>query len=327
MTVLEITCDESGYEGEKLIGTTTTVFAHASVHLSVDAAGIAMRELRRRIQSPATQYKAIHLLRERHRPVLAWVLGPTGPLLGNAHVFLLDKAFHLVGKVLDLLVGDGIANAGTLYRDGRRAFGPERWEEFLVAANDLMRVKERLDPRTSVDAFFDVIGGLRLGGAPARLDELLELLGRARSRAEAFRARLLDEPGMISTLDPLIPAIVRAVAHWGAGGDPVAIAHDRQRTLSPERIAQLKQLVGTPNPGPLGHAAGTRLASLSLVAAESDLRVQLADIVAGTVRKIASDELAGHGDPELIALLRPYVDAHSVWGDDRSWSLLAPAPR
>ena len=30
---LEITCDESGYEGEKLIGTTTDVFAHAGVRL------------------------------------------------------------------------------------------------------------------------------------------------------------------------------------------------------------------------------------------------------------------------------------------------------
>ena len=29
----EITCDESGYEGEKLVDTTTQVFAHSSVFL------------------------------------------------------------------------------------------------------------------------------------------------------------------------------------------------------------------------------------------------------------------------------------------------------
>ena len=30
---IEIACDESGYEGEKLIGSTTAVFAHGSVRL------------------------------------------------------------------------------------------------------------------------------------------------------------------------------------------------------------------------------------------------------------------------------------------------------
>ena len=36
---LEIVCDESGYEGEKLIDTTTDLFAHAGVR--VGAGGIA----------------------------------------------------------------------------------------------------------------------------------------------------------------------------------------------------------------------------------------------------------------------------------------------
>lgn len=36
--VLEIACDESGSEGEKLIGGETDVFAHASVRLDVQTA-------------------------------------------------------------------------------------------------------------------------------------------------------------------------------------------------------------------------------------------------------------------------------------------------
>jgi hypothetical protein len=35
---MEITCDESGYEGEKLVDTTTAVFAHAGVRISPAAA-------------------------------------------------------------------------------------------------------------------------------------------------------------------------------------------------------------------------------------------------------------------------------------------------
>jgi len=35
-----IACDESGYEGEKLIGTTTPLFAHGSVLLDPTAAAV-----------------------------------------------------------------------------------------------------------------------------------------------------------------------------------------------------------------------------------------------------------------------------------------------
>jgi len=39
--------------------------------------------------------------------------------------------------------------------------------------------------------------------------------------------------------------------------------------------------------------------------------------------KIASDELNGAGDA-LTALLRSCVDTFSIWGEDRSWSVLRP---
>lgn len=74
---VEIACDESGYEGDKLIGTTTDVFAHASVRLDRAAAAACMRELRERIRSPALEYKAGHVLRGsviglRARPGPRW---------------------------------------------------------------------------------------------------------------------------------------------------------------------------------------------------------------------------------------------------------------
>jgi hypothetical protein len=80
----EIACDESGYEGEKLVGGETDVFAHASVLLAAAEAAGCIAELRRRIRSPAQEYKANHLLREKHRPVLLWLLGADGPIRGRA---------------------------------------------------------------------------------------------------------------------------------------------------------------------------------------------------------------------------------------------------
>ena len=94
------------------------------------------------------------------------------------------------------------------------------------------------------------------------------------------------------------------------------ILHDQQNTLSARRITYLLTLVNASAPG--------RLVGLSLVDSQGDPRVQLADILGGAVRKIASDELNGRGDAELTALLAPFVSPHSIWGDVESWSLLRP---
>ncbi len=75
---LEIACDESGSDGENLTGGNTDVFAHAGVSLPLAEAASAVREIRDRIRSPAEEYKANHLLREKHRAVLEWLLAPEG---------------------------------------------------------------------------------------------------------------------------------------------------------------------------------------------------------------------------------------------------------
>jgi hypothetical protein len=336
--LLEVACDESGYEGENLIGATTEVFAHASVHLPSEAAANCLQEIRERIRSPALEYKSNHLLREKHRSVLEWLLGPLGPIYGKAHVQLTDKAFFVVGRVVDVLVGEVTfaASAGpyrdqqanamavTLYREGPRTFGRDQWEAFLASFNNLMRAKNRRGVATSVDSFFGRVDVLRLASTPGRVNDIMGLLWQGRPHADSFRARLLDDPKVIPALDPLIPAIVRAVAHWGEGGKPVAIVHDEHTALTADRIAQLKELLSKPHPARLGYSPGGRLTSLRLVDSRSDARVQVADFLAGAARKIASDELNGRGDAELTALLRPYVDSFSIWGDDRSWSVLGP---
>lgn len=127
----DIACDESGYEGEKLVGGETDVFAHAGVHLTTGSAAGCAEELRRRIRSPALEYKANHLLRQKHRPVLEWLLSPQAPIHGHAHVHLVDKTFLLVSKIVELLVEEtpdrrADSLAGTLYREGRKA-APTCW--------------------------------------------------------------------------------------------------------------------------------------------------------------------------------------------------------
>ena len=82
---------------------------------------------------------------------------------------------------------------------------------------------------------------------------------------------LLRARGPRGTLDPLFPAILRAVAQWSG---PVSIVHDQQLSLTDGRIRQLKKMA-------------PRLESLTLVDSQYDARVQVADFLAGIARRVA----------------------------------------
>ncbi|ALG09036.1 DUF3800 domain-containing protein [Kibdelosporangium phytohabitans] len=235
----EVACDESGSEGSNLIDGITDVFAHASVLLPAEAAEACVLELRARIRSPALEYKANHLLREKHRTVLLWLLSPDGPMFGHAMVHLTEKTYFVAGKIVELLAPDQELTA--IYHADRSV---------LRTYTDVLRTGHR------------------------------------------------------DQLDLLIPAIVRAVDRWGAG-EPVAIVHDRQNLLTGERISLLRQMLGE------------RLTDVRFVDSRDDARVQVADFLAGVARRIASDELNGRGDWELVDALRPYVDPMSIWGETR----------
>lgn len=288
---LEIACDESGSEGLKLIGGSTDVFAHASVSIDLAAAEACILRVRVDARSPATEVKASVVLRERNRRVLEWLLGPSGPLHGRAHVHLTEKVFHLVTALVDFLAEPGgpvsgaspqrrHALARALYREGPAELGPDRWRDLLETFNDLARVQAR--------------------------DGTTGQAGRA-----------------IPHLDPLFPAISAAVDHWGGTGRPLSIIHDQQVSLTPARV---RETLGSFSPDAHGNGtAGHRVATLRLVDSQADPRVQVADFLAGAARRIASEELNGRGDAVLTALLRPYLDPGSIWGDPPSWARLAPS--
>ncbi|MEV0195866.1 hypothetical protein [Nonomuraea sp. NPDC050691] len=297
---VEIACDESGSEGEKLVGGNTDMFAHASVRMDARAAARCLEAVRERAPSPTTEYKSSILRRAKHRWVVAWLLGPSGPLLGHAHVHLIDKPHFFTVRLADLLTGSPARArhlAAGLRLEGPRVYGAETWTAFLASFNDVMRARNgRIE--FSADAAYDLVESLRPAAPPGGpVAELMDLLLRARPQVEAFGARV---PGAMPALDPLIAAIVETVAHWGRGGVRVRVVHDRQTILTDERIAELRSLA-RPLPG------GDRLDAFRLAPSVSDTRIQVADLLAGAARQIAEADLRGDGDPELTALLRPYT--------------------
>jgi hypothetical protein len=314
--VLEIACDESGSEGEKLVGGTTDAFAHASLNLETDVAAACMDEVRLGCRSPAAECKASVVLRSQNRWVLEWLIAPGGPLDGNGHVHLTEKTFHLVAKIVEVL-GLDPATTGTLYRDGPRGFGPTGWPQLLTSFNDLMRAHVLEDGWAAVNDFYDHVELVRTRATVARTDlgVALDRVAATRPRTAVQLAPLLDRSRGSTVLDPQVPGLVGAVTHWSAGGRPVSIVHDVQATLTPSRMRHVEAACARAD----GRA---RLAGIRFVDSLTDPRVQVADLLAGAVRRIASEALNGRGDAELLALVRPYVDRSSIWGDGPSGAAL-----
>ena len=324
---LEIVCDESGFSGGNLVGGHAPVFVHASVRIDgVTAAGV-IADLRGRMDGgPRGELKAGALLRPRHRDLVHDLIGPDGPLAGTFRVHLVDTVYFALARLADLL-GDGAeAPRGTdspgrdpaarhaalvLRVRGPATYGPERWRQFLTRAADLMRTNSRWTPREPVAPF------------AAALDELLETPGDVadvlrpmRGRlpaAAAVRAALKADPKLATLLEPVVPALRRAVAMWSTSAGTLSVVHDDQSAVTPERIAAI--------------AAGTGLVEVTLVDSRTDPRVQVADLLAGVARRVAGDQLAGRAQPDddLTALLRPAVDPESTWADAGSWAALSPA--
>jgi len=317
---------------------TTRTFSYASVVVGRAEAEATVAELRERIGSPATEYKATHLLRPRSAPALHWFLSAAGPVAGRSHVVLVDKPLFLVrrfagqlqagyaggtsdGSLIPVLgdkvtspVGE-VADALTVWAP--RLLGEDRWEQCL-------RVMEQLLHDRLV--------------APAELlhDALATLAGadvaRARSAARwvlEFRhdLRAWAAPGQpprlmagVST-NPLYWALVDAVVSWSrARATPVDVLHDRQALLTTGRIALVRRSCGQlPD-------ARHRLGAVDQVDSDRDARVQLADFLAGIVRRLGELRLLGaangawdHARPLLGA-----ADASLVTAADRTTLGLDP---
>ena len=321
---IEIACDESGFSGGNLVGRGhSPVFAHASVRIDLEAAGELVQHLRREIGARGNgEYKSPEILRPRRRPIVLWLLGPSSPIYGSAHVHLTDTRFFVLARLVDVLLGSepvrGIACPGrnphtrpmalVLYRSGEQSYGTAQWQEFLILAANLFRTNNRWLPKTPVQMFYAAIEAMAQTRAAADVQHVMSLLRSTRPIAEAMRTSHLQNPKMTPLMEPSLPALNRTVRYWGSYAHTLSVVHDEQSALTPERIADIATAFAA------GHA-GRQLADVQFVDSRREPRVQLADFVAGIARRLAADELKGPADSEIITLLGPLIDQESVWAE------------
>ncbi|MFG1610366.1 hypothetical protein [Actinoplanes sp. NPDC049265] len=298
---VEIVCDESGFAGGNLVGGHVPVFAHASVRIGHAEAAEVIAGLRRRMDGgPSGELKAGAVLRPRHRDLVRDLLGPDGP---DARVHLIDPVRFTLARLCDLLGGQEVRGtdlpgrgsearraALTLHVQGPKTYGRERWHRFLTAASDLMRTNTRWTPREPLAPFAAALDDLL--STPGEVADVLRPMRDRLPAAAAVRAALKADPKRATLLEPVVPALGRAAAMWMPPGGTLAITHDDQSAITPERIAAI--------------AAGTGLVEVTLVDSRTDPRVQVADLIAGIAR-----HLAGSTGDDLAPMLLPILDPES----------------
>ena len=319
--VLEVACDESGFAGGNLVGAgNSPVFAHASTSLGAHAAADLLHQVHRAIGAKGGEYKSAELMRPRHRAVLHSLLGPSSPIPEASYVHLIDTRFFVLTRLIDVLLGPGLvrgpdspgtdpqlrAMALTLYHSGEQAYGSERWREFLTRGANIVRTNNRWLPKNPIELFYSTLDEMAHQRADGDVAAIIARLRESRPVAERIRNAHLNDRTLSPLMEPLIPAVLRAVEFWGASTASLTLIHDEQSALTPARIAEIAAIFAE-------HHPGHRLTAVRRVDSRNDARIQIADFLAGIARRLAYHRLRGHPDKELMSLLLPLVDVNSTW--------------
>jgi hypothetical protein len=299
--VVEIACDESGFSGTNLLDAATPVFTHASVDLAVEEAVDLIRTLRSGARWSLSEFKSGPFLRGPHAgEALEWLLAA---LTGRAHVYVVDKEYFLVTRIVDLFLVEPSYAAGTrlteanrpaalaLYRAGR-AVG-RGWSVFLGTFVELVRTRWRHEPDRSVmERFFQARNALAAIGLGTEAEGVLA--GLSPSRVWAVLTRLAhDDRSIPPPLEPMLPALAETVLFWSGGQRRVLVIHDEQSALTADRLRRLQQVLtdGAGSSAAGADEAGTAPTTVSLLAglvtvdSRDDPRVQVADLLAGVARR------------------------------------------
>lgn len=333
---VEVSCDESGNEGENLSRAGSRIFAHASLAIGWGDAASIMAEARRQLGTKVGELKSSLLLDPANRDVLEWLLDEPR-LTGMVNVHLTDKRYFVNGKIVDMIVetvlherghnlyrhGKAREMAHVLFVDGPLQLGPD-WDRAIDEFNTMLRVAVRTGTKATLDDFYQTLDRLR-PHATGKLATILRLVHAGRDEAAELIANTKTTSLDYLALDPTFAALATVVRTWtDRTGLPVRVIHDETSLLTPRRIKTMKYGLADPAVHEVGLTPVT-LQSVELVDSKIDVRIQVADLLAGTARVIAADALADAADVALVEKLQPFVDPHSVWGDDRSWEVLAGA--
>ncbi|MFE1986045.1 hypothetical protein [Streptomyces mirabilis] len=345
-----IAIDESSYDGDQLHNGDRYMILGSVAIDDIDAAAI-LDTLRREtgIQKSAPEVKFQKMFAGatagRRRVLLGELLAPGGPLHERASVYVIDKHYFVVAKLVDLLleerfnamgydiVSNGVARqlAVDLATEGPRALGRAGFDRLIATAVGFFSKRNRTSEHVTVDDLFTVIqeshAYARRRKAPQakKAAQVLEMLRKTRPEAEAFarerpaEATPTGEHGLLDdSMDPLITAVPMVILHASTRyGGKLEVLADDQRLLTDDKLDVLERgatAVGVVH----GLIRDNHLQDLVRGRSVDHPSLQLADLVAGAGRAVArwhdgQDDPAGQ---DLHPVVAPLVDPGGILMDE-----------
>ncbi|MFD8916107.1 hypothetical protein [Streptomyces sp. NPDC059575] len=341
-----VVADESGWDGDQLHGVRRSRYlSMGSVAISDADAEPIVEEIRKaiRLQAPELKFSGAFAgpKNGQRRLALSGLLEPGGALHGRASVYLIDKHYFVVAKLIDLFVeemlhkqGRDIRNTGqarkmarSLFTEGPRALGRELFDRLLASTVAFASQKNK-DQLVTPDDFFDVVDEAWARSYRRNVTEVLALLRATRQEATEYVQEAFEPGGMLpQALEPLIPAVRVVTEIWSKKLGRVNLLVDDQKALTDARFDEIETDIrdrGHPEFRYLSH--GVHLGHLRRGRSVEHPSLQLADLLSGAGYAVA-ECYAGVPNPageDLYSAVVPLIDQMSLLPHDEPATVARP---
>ncbi|MEV4944050.1 hypothetical protein [Streptomyces zaomyceticus] len=199
-----VALDESGWDGDQLYGQQRSRYLSiGTVAISDDEAAPIVEEIRTATRLQAAEVKFSKAFTgPRHSPrraVLAMMLAPGGVLHERASVYLVDKHYFIVGKLIDLFIEEKEAKQGrdirntdrarqmarSLFAEGPRALGPELFGRLLSTTVAFAAAKNH-DQSVTVEDFHNLVEEAWTQSRRRKVTEALAALRTTKEEAAEY---------------------------------------------------------------------------------------------------------------------------------------------
>ncbi|MFH9349647.1 hypothetical protein [Kitasatospora sp. NPDC017646] len=326
-----IATDESGWGGDQLAANPDRYMTIGSVAIDDQTAQQVLLDLRRdaRIADQVAEVKFKHFKdRPTGRQALVKALGPGGSLEGRASVYVIDKHYFVVGKIIDLLIetqahsrgvemyrnGAARQSARTLFEEGPRALGGDGFKELVEATVDFASMRNRDGQQSSVEDFFDVLEAAWAKSTRRRVTTVLAQARGTRAEAADF-LQALQEGDLSDNLEPLIPGVAAVVNNWSERIGRVNALTDDQKMLTDDWLDKMMRQFDGDGSWDLRWVLGrAQVGQVLRGESKTHPSLQLADLVAGAGFAVAK-RFGGSDSPaaaELYPAVVPLIDPNSL---------------
>ncbi|MFC8285969.1 hypothetical protein [Streptomyces cyaneofuscatus] len=344
-----VALDESGWDGDQLYGQQRSRYLSiGTVAISDDEAAPIVEEIRTATRLQAAEVKfSKGFTGPRHSPrraVLATMLAPGGALHERASVYLVDKHYFIVGKLIDLFIEEKEAKQGrdirntdrarqmarSLFAEGPRALGPELFGRLLSTTVAFAAAKNH-DQSVTVEDFHNLV---EEAWTQSRRRKVTEALAALRTTKEEAAEYLQEAHGpdaaLGQSLEPLIPATAAIIANRSKELGRVNFLLDDQRAMTDANLDRIEdEARGRTLPEFRYLSYGVHLGELVRGKSQDHPSLQLADLVSGAGFAVA-ERYDGQSNPagdDLYEAVVPLIDPAGLLSHDDPGRIAYPEVR